>query len=83
MAAPSYGKRALPNGTSKPPEVVDFVRKKIKLSDLPITPAQRSVIDGLVHTFKKKGEFDTLRKSVYAEFAQGVRQFPSRLRPNS
>lgn len=49
-----------------------FVRKKLKLSDLPLTSAQRSAIDSLVHTFKKKGEFDVIRKRVYAKFEQGV-----------
>ena len=47
-------------------------RKRLKLSDLPLTQAKRSAIDGLLHTFKKKGEFDTLRKRTYAQFEEGV-----------
>ena len=43
-------------------------RKRIKLSELPLTPAQRSTIDGLVLTIKKKGDFDTLRKKIWARF---------------
>jgi len=49
-----------------------FVRKKLKVSDLPITATQRSNIDGLLHTFTKKGEFDKLRKSIFAKFEQSV-----------
>jgi COMPASS (Complex protein associated with Set1p) component shg1 len=50
----------------------DFVRPPIKLSDLPITSTQRSAIDGLMNEFKKKGEFDRIRKSVFAEFNNSV-----------
>ena len=32
-------------------------RKKPKISELPLSSAQRSSIDGMLHTFKKKGEF--------------------------
>ncbi len=53
------------NGISVP-------RKRLRLSDLPLTQVQRSAIDGLLHTFKKKGEFDVLRKKAYAQFDQGV-----------
>ena len=49
-----------------------FVRKKLKVSDLPITATQRLTIDGLLHTFTKKGEFDKLRKSIFAKFEQSV-----------
>ena len=49
-----------------------FVRKKLKVSDLPTTATQRSNIDGLLHTFTKKGEFDKLRKSIFAKFEQSV-----------
>jgi hypothetical protein len=47
-------------------------RKKLRISDLPIDANKRSVIDSLLHTFKKKGEFDALRKLVYAQFDSGV-----------
>jgi len=48
-------------------------RKKFKTSDLPLPTATRSAIDGLVHTFKKKGEFDKLRKHLWGKFAESVR----------
>src|ERR1700709_1124394 len=75
MAASASAKRPLPlqvNGTANDGED-DFVRKKVKLSDLPITAAKRKDIDALLHTFKKKGEFDKLRKQIYAEFIASVR----------
>ncbi|KAL8687951.1 MAG: hypothetical protein Q9218_006013 [Villophora microphyllina] len=37
-------------------------RKRFKTSELPLNATQRSAIDGLLHTFKKKGEYDVLRK---------------------
>lgn len=48
-------------------------RKKFKTSDLPLPAATRSAIDGLVHTFKKKGEFDKLRKHLWGKFNESVR----------
>lgn len=48
-------------------------RKKPKIFELPISSAKRSSIEGLLHVFKKKGEFDSLRKKVYAQFESGVR----------
>ncbi|KAL8710043.1 MAG: hypothetical protein Q9220_005314 [cf. Caloplaca sp. 1 TL-2023] len=44
-------------------------RKRFKTSELPLNATQRSTIDGLLHTIKKKGEYDTLRKKVWSEFA--------------
>jgi hypothetical protein len=75
MAAPTYSKRSTApfQANGVPPDDGDFVRTGVKLSDLPIASAQRNAIDGLVHTFKRKGEFDKLRKSIYAEFTQSVR----------
>lgn len=49
-----------------------FVRKKLKIQDLPISQGQRKVIEGLVLAFKKKGGFDTLRKEAYKQFTEGV-----------
>ncbi|KAF2011287.1 hypothetical protein BU24DRAFT_466017 [Aaosphaeria arxii CBS 175.79] len=43
-------------------------RKKLKLSDLPISQTKRSAIDGLHHTFRKKGEYDAMRKQIFAQF---------------
>ena len=52
-------------------------RRKYKASDLPLTPAQRTSIDGLANVIKRKGEFDALRKKVWAEFEDGVSHNPS------
>ena len=45
---------------------------KFKVSELPLEAAQKSAIDGLVHTVTKRGEFDTLRKKVLAEYTESV-----------
>lgn len=47
-------------------------RKRFKTSDLPLNATQRSTIDGLLHTIKKKGEYDILRKKVWAQFIDSV-----------
>lgn len=47
--------------------------KRLKTGELPLSQAKRSAIDGLVHQFKKKGEFDSLRKKTYAQFSEDVR----------
>ena len=47
-------------------------RKKIRTSDLPLNAAQRSSIDSLLHTIKKKGEFDSLRKLVWSRYTESV-----------
>ena len=41
---------------------------KFKLTDLPLTREQRSTIDALLNTFKKKGGYDSLRKQVWADY---------------
>ncbi|EFE29791.1 uncharacterized protein ARB_03132 [Trichophyton benhamiae CBS 112371] len=43
-------------------------RKKFKLSELPISTAQRTTIENLLYSFKKKGGFDAVRKEVWAKF---------------
>ncbi len=51
----------------------EFVpRKRFKTSELPINAAQKSTIDGLLHTIKKKGEYDLLRKKVWSQFEESV-----------
>ncbi|KAL9577663.1 MAG: hypothetical protein Q9212_006220 [Teloschistes hypoglaucus] len=45
-------------------------RKRFKTSDLPLNATQRSAIDSLLHTFKKKGEYDVLRKKVWAQYLE-------------
>jgi hypothetical protein len=57
----------------------EFVRKKLKLSDLPVAATQRSTIDALLLTFKKSGEFDKLRKALFAQFENSVRCYFSNL----
>ncbi|KAL8716083.1 MAG: hypothetical protein Q9225_006232 [Loekoesia sp. 1 TL-2023] len=47
-------------------------RKRFKTSELPLNAGQRSTIDALLHTIKKKGEYDMLRKRVWAQFADSV-----------
>ena len=47
-------------------------RKRFKATELPLSPSQRSVIDGILHTFKKKGEFDALRKQVWNQYSESV-----------
>ncbi|KAI9883490.1 MAG: hypothetical protein M1823_004736 [Watsoniomyces obsoletus] len=45
-------------------------RRKFKLSELPLSTASRSAIDGLVVTTKKKGDFDWLRKTVWSNLLE-------------
>ncbi len=51
---------------------IEPARKKLKTSDLPLSSATRSAIEGLAHTFKKKGGYDVLRKQVWEKFADSV-----------
>jgi COMPASS (Complex proteins associated with Set1p) component shg1 len=70
MASSSRVKRPLV--ANKGPEVKDFVYKRPKISELPINSSQRNQIDGLIHTFKRVGEFDKLRKQIYTQFMESV-----------
>lgn len=47
-------------------------RKRFKISELPLNSAQRSTIEGLLHTIKKKGEYDALRKQVWSQYVESV-----------
>ena len=47
-------------------------RKRFKTSELPLNSSQRSAIDGLLHTIKKKGEYDALRKKVWSQYIESV-----------
>ncbi|EMC97930.1 hypothetical protein BAUCODRAFT_31937 [Baudoinia panamericana UAMH 10762] len=49
-------------------------RKKPKVSELPLSSAQRASIDGMLHTFKKKGEFDGLRKKVFQQYNESAQR---------
>lgn len=53
-------------GSGSPP------KKKFKVSELPLSSSQKAAIDGLVHTIKKKGFYDTLRKQVWAQYNESV-----------
>lgn len=53
-------------------EQVFVSHKRFKTAELPLTSAQRSTIDGLLHTIKKKGEYDAFRKRVWSRFAESV-----------
>jgi len=74
MAPVATVKRRKGHGLSVAPSLDDgpFVRKKLKSTDLPITSGQRAAMDSLLHTFTKKGEFDKLRKSIFAKIEQSV-----------
>ncbi|KAL8763202.1 MAG: hypothetical protein Q9184_000919 [Pyrenodesmia sp. 2 TL-2023] len=45
-------------------------RRRFKTSELPLSATQRSDIDGLLHTLKKKGHYDTVRKNVWSQFVE-------------
>ncbi|KAK2067990.1 hypothetical protein P8C59_001689 [Phyllachora maydis] len=45
--------------------------RKFKSSELPLSSATRTSIDGLVHRFKKKGGYDEIRKQVWDQFEAG------------
>ncbi|XXH00196.1 hypothetical protein Hte_006538 [Hypoxylon texense] len=49
---------------------VTLAPRKFKASDLPLTSATRSAIEGLAHSFKKKGGYDAIRKQVWEKFEQ-------------
>ncbi len=54
-------------------EEQEFIpRKRFKTSELPLTATQKSTIDGILHTIKKKGEYDLLRKQVWSQFEESV-----------
>jgi COMPASS (Complex proteins associated with Set1p) component shg1 len=55
------------------------VRKKLKTSDLPLASATRAAIEGLAHTFKKKGGYDSLRKQVWEDLEGSVSFNPYRI----
>ncbi|KAI0439942.1 hypothetical protein F4803DRAFT_529309, partial [Xylaria telfairii] len=59
--------------------ITPLVPRKFKASDLPLPSATRSAIEGLAHSFKKKGGYDAIRKQVWEKFEQSVTT-PLRLR---
>ncbi|KAL4766361.1 BOD1/SHG1 domain-containing protein [Aspergillus foveolatus] len=56
-------------------------RKKFKTEELPLTAAQHKAIEDLLHSFKKKGGFDHIRKKIWSEFhdGEGKAEFTRRL----
>jgi hypothetical protein len=49
------------------------MRKKLRPSELPLSQAKRSATDNLVHTFRKKGHYDSIRKDLLAQYEGSVR----------
>lgn len=56
------------------PDTVSSVpsRTRMKASDLPLSSAVRNAIDGIVHTLKKQGNYDEIRKQVSQSFTDDV-----------
>ncbi|KAJ6013671.1 hypothetical protein N7540_008262 [Penicillium herquei] len=52
-------------------DIESLKRKKFKADDLPLSGSQHAAIDKLLHSFKKKGGFDSIRKKIWAEFNDG------------
>jgi hypothetical protein len=48
------------------------MRKKLRPSELPLSQVKRSAIDNLVHTFRKKGHYDSIRKELLAQYEASV-----------
>ena len=48
------------------------MRKKLRPSELPLLQAKRSAMDNLVHTFRKKGHYDSIRKELLAQYEASV-----------
>jgi hypothetical protein len=59
--------------------VIPLPPKKFKASDLPLPSATRSAIEGLAHSFKKKGGYDAIRKQVWEKFEQSVSLLRTRI----
>ncbi|KAF3397758.1 hypothetical protein F1880_005932 [Penicillium rolfsii] len=59
-------------GTTRPAiDMESLKRKRFKADDLPISASQHAAIDKLLHSFKKKGGFDSIRKQIWADFNAG------------
>lgn len=54
------------------PEVNFWQRKRFKTEELPLSAAQHTALENLLHSFKKKGGFDSVRKKIWADFDGGV-----------
>jgi hypothetical protein len=51
---------------------IQQMRKKLRPSELPLSQTKRSAIDNLVHTFRKKGHYDSIRKELLAQYEASV-----------
>ena len=58
--------------TSSSMDLDSLQRKKFKTDELPLSAAQHSAIEHLLHAFKKRGGFDSIRKKIWSEFHDGV-----------
>lgn len=66
---------AIANGVKRvSPDVESLPRKKFKTEELPLSATQQTAIENLLHSFKKKGGFDNVRKKIWADFDSGVCQ---------
>lgn len=73
MAGPEETPDAIPNGVKRvSPDVESLPRKKFKTEELPLSATQHTAIENLLHSFKKKGGFDNVRKKIWADFDSGV-----------
>lgn len=72
----SEGTEGAKSANNQPIDIDSVKCKKFKADDLPLTTAQHAVIDKLLHSFKKKGGFDTVRKQIWADFNDGVWTLP-------
>ncbi|OQD78169.1 hypothetical protein PENDEC_c001G04324 [Penicillium decumbens] len=62
----------VPSNTKMPAlDIESLKHKKFKVDDLPLSATQHAAIDKLLHSFKKKGGFDNVRKQLWAEFNDG------------
>ncbi|KAI5299962.1 hypothetical protein KEM55_000790 [Ascosphaera atra] len=48
----------------------ELQHRKYRATDLPLTAAQRQSIDSLLYRFKKGGDFDHVRKRIWADFSE-------------
>lgn len=67
------GSEDVKSSTKRPIDIESVKCKKFKTDDLPLSSTQHAVIDKLLHSFKKKGGFDSVRKQIWADFNDGVR----------
>ena len=73
MATPEAMEDVQPDPSSLSVGIEGLKHKKFRAEDLPLSAAQHAAVDKLLHAFKKKGGFDSIRKRIWAEFNDGVR----------